>query len=76
MNTTKKNSKFLKHFFVSFLLLNLTLSLEACSDDSLEENEELNVLASDKDEEPDPDDRGLKLLASDKDEEPDPDNRD
>jgi hypothetical protein len=76
MKTTETQSKFLKRFFVCFLLLNLTLSLTACSDDSLNEMEESELLASDKDEEPDPDDRKLSLLASDKDEEPDPDNRD
>ncbi|WP_160170037.1 hypothetical protein [Aquimarina megaterium] len=57
MKTTKNQSKFLKQFFVCILLLNLALSVGACSDDSLEENEEVNLLASDKDEEPDPDDR-------------------
>lgn len=76
MKTTKPQSKFLNHFFVSFFLLFLTLSFTACSDDTLEENEELNLLASDKDEEPDADNRLMSLLASDKNEEPDPDDRD
>ncbi|WP_298546080.1 hypothetical protein [uncultured Aquimarina sp.] len=76
MKMTKTQSKFLNLFFVSFFLLFLTLSLTACSDDTLEENEELALFASDKEEEPDPDDRKNSLLASDKDEEPDPDDRD
>lgn len=75
MKTTKSHFKYLKHFFVSILLVNLTLTIGACSDDTLEEQEELMQFSSDKDEEPDPDDR-VSLLASDKDEEPDPDNRD
>ncbi|KAA1243346.1 hypothetical protein [Aquimarina sp. RZ0] len=76
MKTTEYYSKFLKHFFVCFLLLNLTLTLGACSDETLEDNEELTLFNSDKDEEPDPDNRRFSLLASDKDEEPDPDDRD
>ncbi|WP_271783643.1 hypothetical protein [Aquimarina algiphila] len=75
MRTTKKQFKILKHFFVCFLLLNLTITIVSCSDDSLLENEELNLLSSDKDEEPDPDNRRFNLLASDKIEEPDPDDR-
>lgn len=75
MKTTKTQTEFLNHFFVCFFLLFLTLSFTACSDETLEENDELSLLASDKDEEPDPDDRKT-YLASDKDEEPDPDDRD
>ncbi|MFC5048275.1 hypothetical protein ACFSTE_02520 [Aquimarina hainanensis] len=75
MKTNKNVSNYFKNFFLSILLLNLTLFLTGCSGDSVEDYEKLEFLASEKDEEPDPDNR-KNFAASDKDEEPDPDNRD
>ncbi len=57
MTTSKKQSDFFKLFFVCFLFLNLTVLISGCSDNSIEEIEEIELLASDKIEEPDQDDR-------------------